>query len=106
MDLGELFGRPAVRLAHPRRFGLLLFACGLVMNGLNAYELTTNGSYWVMSMAIGPAACLLGAWRLIIGQPWDETKDRMKRWVSIVDGVALVVGLAISGMVLLKLHEG
>jgi len=97
--------RPAPRLKNPRLFGLLLLGCGVVLNALNAYESIQRGKYYAVALLIGPFACLFGLWRIAIGQPWNETTNRMRGWVLIGDSVAAVIGLSIS-IALLGLFNG
>ncbi len=98
------FLRPTPRLKHPRLFGLMLLGCGLVLNALNAYESIHDGKYYAIALMTGPFACLFGLWRLVIGQPWNESANRIKAWVLIGDGVAAVIGLTVSGAVLGSLN--
>lgn len=106
MSAQSTFNRPAVRLAHPRRFGLVLVAAGLIMNGMNWYEITTNNKYWIMSLAIGPAGFLFGLWRVAIGQPWNVAANRMARWASIGDGITFAIGFAISAYLFFLMNHG
>jgi hypothetical protein len=90
---------PAVRLKHPRLFGLVLLAAGLVLNFMNWNEITTHGRYWLVGLLAGPLGTLLGLWRIGIGQPWDDKTNRMQRWAAAGDTIACALGLGISALV-------
>jgi hypothetical protein len=101
-----MLGRPTVRLRHPRLFGLFLLVLGAVINAYNWLELTRSHRFWVSGILIGPSVMLLGALRLVFGQPWNEAANRMQRWVLVLDGIAACIGLSISGVILYRLYYG
>ena len=104
MAANHLFRRPQVRLRRPRLFGVVMIACGLVLNVMNWHEVTTTGRYWVLSLAMGPAAILFGMWRLAVGQPWNEAANRMERWATAGDLITVGVGLAISAFLFYQIN--
>lgn len=97
--------RPAARLKHPRCFGLGLLVAGLVLGVISGYQVVDGGSGGVVAVALTPCATLLGAWRLVVGQPWDDAKQRQQRWVSRGDVVLAVVALAASSALLVWLYR-
>lgn len=93
------------RIRHPRAVGLVLFVAGVVLDLMNWHELTHEGGYWFIGILLGPFATMFGLWRVCIGQPWDDKANRMKRWASVGDAIAIVSGLAISGVIIAWLYQ-
>ncbi len=81
-----------------------MLVCGLVLNVINWDEFASSSRYWVMATLSGPLVCLIGLWRVFIGQPWDDAANRPKRWPLIGDVVAIIVGLTISAFVLAHIY--
>ncbi|UQA59297.1 hypothetical protein [Polyangium aurulentum] len=80
---------------HPRLAGLGIFACGLLLGGINAYEIESAGKFYIKALVFTPMALLLGLWLMIAGQPRDEHTGEIALWGKIGAGVTSGAGLVL-----------
>jgi hypothetical protein len=79
---------------YPRLAGLGIFACGLLLAGVNWHEIESNGQYYIKALVVTPVAFLLGMWLMIAGQPRDE-RGEIAVWGKIGAGVTTGAGVVL-----------
>ena len=84
--------------------GAAIAVVGLLLNAVNAFMVIANGSFFVLTLFLGPVMLLLGIWLAAFGRPVDVATGRPAKWgdAGLVGTIAIGIAVGIAGFVFLK----
>jgi hypothetical protein len=87
-----------------RSQGAAIGVVGLLLNAVNAFMVIANGSFFVLTLFMGPVMLFLGIWLAAFGRPVDVATGQLAKWgnAGLLGTIALGVVVGIVGFVLLK----